>query len=354
MPACLKEVAPKQETDSSLPFLSQPQETMATSIKVAVTQAEPVWLDLQASIKKAISLVHEAASNGAKIVAFSETWAPGYPAWCWARPVDPVLNTKYAYNSLAANSPEMEQLQHAAKENSIAVVIGYSERSSSGSLYMGHAIISPQGEVVLQRRKIKPTHMERTIFGDGSGPDLDCVAEVNFGPELGVIKVGTLNCWEHAQPLLKFHEIQQGVVIHVAMWPPIDPYPGVDHPGLWSMTADGCQNLSQTFAIESGAYVLHCTAVCNESGIEAMDTSNGMLFREPGGGHSCVIGPDGRRLTQPLGDKPSAEGIVYADLDLTRVVTNKSFQDVVGHYSRPDLIWLSYDKERKDAAVPRN
>jgi hypothetical protein len=86
MPASLKEVAPKQKQTvriNSLPFLSQPQETMATTIKVAVTQAEPIWLDLQASIKKAVSLVHEAASNGAKIVAFSETWAPGYPGWCW-------------------------------------------------------------------------------------------------------------------------------------------------------------------------------------------------------------------------------------------------------------------------------
>ena len=250
-----------------------------------------------------------------------------------ARPVDPALNTKYALNSLTANSSEMAQLQRAAKEDSIAVVIGFSERSSSGSLYMGQAIISPQGEVMLQRRKLKPTYMERTIFGDGSGADLTCVADINFGPELGSIKVGTLNCWEHAQPLLKFHEIQQGVVIHVAMWPPIDPYPGsVDFPGLWSMTADGCQNLSQTFAVESGAFVLHCTAVCNEAGIVAMDTRDGMLFREPGGGHSCVIGPDGRRLTQPLvPDNPSAEGIVYADLDLTSVVTNKSFQDVVGH-----------------------
>lgn len=87
----LKGGGPETETDkqkqtvriNSMPFLSQPQETMSTTIKVAVTQAEPIWLDLQASIKKAVSLVHEAASNGAKIVAFSETWAPGYPGWCW-------------------------------------------------------------------------------------------------------------------------------------------------------------------------------------------------------------------------------------------------------------------------------
>lgn len=54
-----------------------------TSIKVAVTQAEPVWLDLAGSVKKVIDLIAEAAGKGARIIAFSEVWLPGYPAWIW-------------------------------------------------------------------------------------------------------------------------------------------------------------------------------------------------------------------------------------------------------------------------------
>ncbi|KAL7627401.1 hypothetical protein AAE478_001594 [Parahypoxylon ruwenzoriense] len=324
------------------------------SIRVAVTQAEPVWLDLAGSVRKACALIEEAAKGGARVVAFAEAWLPGYPGWIWARPVDFELQTRYIYNSLAIESDEMEQIKAAAKKNSIAVVLGFSERSPSNSLYIAQAIISPQGELALHRRKVKPTHMERTIFGDGSGGDLTNVVELDFGAPLGKIKVGAFACWEHTQPLLKYHSITQGEVIHISMWPPIDPTTGVDHPGLWSMTAEGCQNLSQTYAVESGTYVLHSTSVCTQNGIEAMGTQNGLSCRQSGGGHSCIIGPDGRRLTTPHGDgKADTQGIVYGDLDLTKVVATRGFLDIVGHYSRPDLVWLGVDKQQKEVVIPK-
>lgn len=248
----------------------------------------------------------------------------------------------------------MEAVKTAAKENSIAVVLGFSEQSPSHSVYISQAIISPQGEVLMHRRKIKATHMERTIFGDGSGNDLTNVVEVDFGPEHGKIKVGALACWEHTQPLLKYHSVSQGETIHISMWPPIDPTTGVDHPGLWSMTAEGCQNLSQTYAIESTTYVLHCTSVCTQKGIEVLKTQEGLSCRQPGGGHSCVIGPDGRRLTEPLGDgKADTEGIIYADLDLTKIVGTRGWLDTIGHYSRPDLLWLGVDKQQKEVVIAK-
>ncbi|KAI1406766.1 carbon-nitrogen hydrolase [Hypoxylon sp. FL1857] len=326
---------------------------MAT-IRVAVTQAEPVWLDLTESVRKVCNLIDEAAKGGARIVAFAETWIPGYPAWIWARPVDFELHTKYIYNSLTIESNEMEQIKATAKKHSIAVVFGFSERIPSNSVYIAQAIISPQGELALHRRKVKPTHMERTIFGDGSGGDLMNVAELDFGAPLGKIKVGTLACWEHTQPLLKYHSIAQGEVIHISMWPPLDAARGIDDPVLWSMTAEGCQNLSQTYAIESGTYVLHCTSVCTQSGIKTLGSQDGIICSKPGGGHSCIIGPDGRRMTAPLGDgSPDTQGIVYGDLDLTKVVATKGFLDIIGHYSRPDLLWLGVDSQQKKAVIPK-
>jgi predicted amidohydrolase len=41
-----------------------------------VTQHEPVWLDLEGTVQKTIDIIHEAASEGAKLVAFPELWIP--------------------------------------------------------------------------------------------------------------------------------------------------------------------------------------------------------------------------------------------------------------------------------------
>ena len=56
---------------------------MGKTIKAAAVQAEPAWLDLAASVKKACNLITEAAKNGAEIIAFPEVWIPGYAAWIW-------------------------------------------------------------------------------------------------------------------------------------------------------------------------------------------------------------------------------------------------------------------------------
>jgi len=56
---------------------------MSNVVKVAVTQHEPIWFDLAATVDKTCRLIEEAASNGAKLIAFPEVWICGYPAWIW-------------------------------------------------------------------------------------------------------------------------------------------------------------------------------------------------------------------------------------------------------------------------------
>jgi nitrilase len=313
---------------------------MATpkTVRVAVTQAEPEWLDLAASVTKTCKLIEEAAAQKAQLVAFPECWIPGYPCWIWSRPVDFELGTKYIKNSLKVDSPEMQAITACAKKNNIVVVLGYSENDNS-SLYIGQALISATGEIVMLRRKVKPTHMERTVFGDGSGSALSNVRDVP-----GIGNVGALSCWEHTQPLLKYHTYHQREALHVSAWPPLDPHPG--GPALWSMSTEGCAGLSQTYAVESASFVLHCTAVFSEKGVKAMGTEGGALFNAPGGGCSAVYGPDGRKLAG--GDAGSTEEkMVVVDLDMDLILASRCFVDACGHYSRPDLLWLGVDDKEK-------
>src|SRR6476660_7485820 len=70
----------------------------------------------------------------------------------------------------------------------------------------------PEGEVIWRRRKLKPTHVERSVFGEGDGSDI-IVTQTNFG------RVGALCCWEHLQPLSKYAMFSQDEQIHCAAWP---------------------------------------------------------------------------------------------------------------------------------------
>ena len=151
--------------------------------QVAAVQAAPAFLDLDASVEQAIRLIDEAAAKGARLIAFPETWIPGYPWWIWlGAPAWAIMKgfvSAYFDSSLAYGSAAADKLRQAAKRNNIVVVLGLSERDG-GSLYIAQWIIGPDGETVAQRRKLKPTHVERSVFGEGDGSDL-AVHELEIG-----------------------------------------------------------------------------------------------------------------------------------------------------------------------------
>lgn len=270
---------------------------------------------------------------------------------------------KYVENSIAIDSPEFKKIQDVAAEHSIAVALGFSERSGD-SVYIAQALIDEHGKLLMKRRKMKPTHMERTIFGDASGDCLASVAPVSSddGP---TVNVGSLSCWEHLQPLLKYYTFSQGEQVHVAAWPPLDACPD-QSPGLYSMGDVGCRTLSQTYAMESQSFVLHCVSNLTEAGTEILGTKGFPIMGSHSIGSSCVIGPDGRLLTP---EKHENETLLIADLDLGQVVKSKTFVDSSGHCkfilgsihcdtnvmvdSRPDLLWLGVDPTIKAVVRPK-
>ena len=214
--------------------------------RAAAVQAAPVFLDLDASIDKAIDLIAEAAAKGAKLVAFPETWLPGYPWFIWLD--SPAWGMqfiqRYHDNSLVYGSPQAERLMKAAKDHAIMVVMGHSEKAG-GSLYMAQWIIDAEGHTVAQRRKLKPTHVERTIYGEGDGSDLTV-----YDTALG--RIGALCCWEHLQPLSKYAMYAQSEPLHIAAWPSFSLYRG----GACALVAEVNNAASRIHAVEGRCFVL--------------------------------------------------------------------------------------------------
>ena len=303
--------------------------------RAAAIQAAPVFLDLDASIDKAIRLIAEAAGNGAKLIAFPETWLPGYPWFIWLD--SPAWGMqfiqRYHDNSLVYGSPQADRLAQAAKEHAIVVVMGHSEKQG-GSLYMGQWIIGADGETIAQRRKLKPTHVERTVFGEGDGSDL-AVHDTPLG------RVGALCCWEHLQPLSKYAMYSQNEQVHIAAWPSFSLYDPFAH----ALGAEVNNAASKIYAVEGSCFVVAPCATVSKEMIDLLcDTPDKHDLLHAGGGFAAIYGPDGA----PIGDRlaPDQEGLIYADVDLGMISVAKAAADPAGHYARPDVTRLLLNKRR--------
>lgn len=303
--------------------------------KVAVVQAAPAWLNLDASIDKTIALIDEAAANGAKLIAFPEVFIPGYPwhiwldspAWCIGRG----FVGRYFDNSLSYDSPQADRLRAAVRKAGITAVLGLSERSG-GSLYIAQWILGPEGETVATRRKLRPTHCERTVYGEGDGSDL---AVYNL-PELG--RLGALCCWEHLQPLSKYAMYAQNEQVHVAAWPSFSIYDPFAPALGWEVN----NAASRVYAVEGSCFVLAPCATVSQAMIDELcDSPNKHALLHTGGGHAAIFGPDGSLIAKTL--TPDAEGLIYADIDLATISIAKSVADPAGHYARPDVTRLLFN-----------
>ena len=298
------------------------------AVRVAAVQAAPVFLDLEASVDKAIDLVGRAAKRGARLVAFGETWLPGYPAWLdlcpgaaeWNSPGARAIHARLRANSLVIPGPETERLGRAARRHGVVLVIGGHERvegaAGHGTLYAAQMIFGADGALLSTHRKLVPTHAERLVWGPGDGGDLEAVPTP-------IGRVGSLICWEHWMPLARQTMHQSGEAIHVAVWPTV---------------RDIYQVASRHYAFEGRCFVLAVGQI-----IAASDLPRELPLPAPYkgkpdslvvSGGTCIIGPDGSLLAGPVFDR---EETVFADLDLGRIAGESMSLDVTGHYNRPDL-----------------
>ena len=90
--------------------------------------------------------------------------------------------------------------------------------------------------------------------------------------------------------------------------------------------------------MQAQCFTLHATSMISQAGIDKMGVQQTGVFSFPSGGDAAIFGPDDRRLTTNLA--PTEEELVYADLYFDLVIKEKVYLDGVGHFSKPELMWL--------------
>ena len=297
------------------------------TFKIAAVQARPEFLDLNASVDKACTLIREAGEKGARLAVFPEAFLPGYPVWVWFIPSGHTHPLRELYSELHANSisipgEETARLGEAAAEHGVTVVMGVNERNSEGSdssLYNTLLYLGPQGSVLGRHRKLIPTAGERLVWAQGDGSDLE-VYSLPFG------KLGGLVCWENYMPLARYALSAWGEQIHAA--------PTWDRGEPWLSTMRHAAKESRTFVL----------GVCQPCHMD--DIPNRFEFKERylagiegwiNPGLSVIVNPDGKVIAGPA---EKEETILYADVSPDDLVGPRWQLDVAGHYGRPDVFEL--------------
>ncbi len=161
---------------------------MKDLLKVAVVQDSSVPFDAMATAQKTVSLLKQAAQNGAELVVFPEAFLGTYPkGLTFDAPVGARLDAgredylAYYDGAVDLAGPEMAMIEEAAIQHNIFVVLGIIERSGS-TLYCTAVYIEGRKGIVGKHRKLMPTGSERLIWGFGDGSTLDVVKS-----DLGVV-----------------------------------------------------------------------------------------------------------------------------------------------------------------------
>lgn len=300
---------------------------MNGKITVALVQQEPAALRANG-----IELTREyaalASARGASLIAFPETWLPGYPAWLdycrdaalWDHPPVKALYARMMENSVVVGGDSGNALCDIARDVGATLVIGVIERVDEGpgrgTLYNSLLTIGADGQLLNHHRKLMPTFTEKMVWGAGDADGLKAVTSQGT-------RIGGLICWEHWMPLARHALHESGEDVHVAVWPAVH---------------ERHQIASRHYAFEGRCYVLAVGAVMRAAALpqelephpDRVTDKDAWVLR----GGSAIIGPDGMYVTEPLWD---AADIVVSEIDLARTREESMTLDVTGHYHRPDL-----------------
>lgn len=309
---------------------------MENTLKIAMAQISPVWLNKSATLQKVEQCIIDAAKDNSELIVFGEALVPGYPFWLaltggaqWDTTVNKELHAHYVRNAIQIEAGELDAICQLAKTHKMAVYIGIIERAKNRgghSVYASLVYINQAGEIKSVHRKLQPTYDERLTWSPGDGNGLQV-------HELKQFTVGGLNCWENWMPLPRTALYGLGENLHIAVWP------GSDH---------NTKDITRFIARESRSFVVSVSSLMSKSDFpkntpylkEILENAPDTLAN----GGSCIAGPDGEWLIEPVLHK---EGLIIHTIDFNRVYEERQNFDPVGHYSRPDVTKLTVNRERQ-------
>jgi nitrilase len=309
---------------------------MDNTLKIALAQIAPVWLDKVATLKKVEQSILDAAKQNCELIVFGEGLIPGYPFWLaltggaeWDKKVNKELHAHYVRNSIQIEAGELDSICKLSKELNIAIYLGIIERAKNRgghSIYASLVYINNEGEIKSVHRKLQPTYDERLTWSSGDGNGLQVHPLKQF-------TVGGLNCWENWMPLPRTALYGLGEDLHIAVWP------GSDH---------NTKDITRFIARESRSFVVSVSSLMNKNDFpEGTPHLEKILEKSPdvlANGGSCIAGPDGEWILEPVLLK---EGLILQTIDFNRVLEERQNFDPVGHYSRPDVTKLIVNRERQ-------
>lgn len=313
-------------------------------IRVAAIQAPQIVFNKEKSIEIACQKIKEAAKNGAKLAAFSESYIPVYASYYsstlnsksdeWA-----MWNVGLQKNSVVIPSDDTDRIGQACKEAGIYCVMGVNELDDADGVrtyYNTQIIFGSDGKILGRHRKLKPTYDERVYWGEGDGSDLG-VYKTDIG------RIGSLICWEHHTALVRVAQMLLGEEFHISNWPGTWKFHGQRMvEANYDPQAYGCDGTlaAREYAFEAGCFVISVHGLLREQDFEPeyrpMLDSQDLHFDWANGG-SCIINPFGEFIASPVFDDDT---IIYADCYANEIRAAKAFFDALGHYSRPSVAKL--------------
>jgi nitrilase len=301
---------------------------MENGKKIALAQLSPVFLNKEKTVDKVCDAITDAGKNGSELIVFPEAFISGYPDWVWLIPANQSRQLGDLYIRLVENAVSIpdkttDRICKTAKLAKINVVVGMNERNSetsNASLYNTLLFIDNNGNILGKHRKLMPTNCERIVWAQGNGSTLK-----SYNTSVG--KIGGLICWENLMPLARTAIYESGAQILASP--------------TWDKGPDWLGSM-QHIAREGGLFVL---STCMTLHIDDLPEDLKKVYPEDeewiSTGESCIINPKGKIIAGPL---DSAEGLIYADIDLNDILAAKRRLDVVGHYARPDVFNFSVSK----------